>query len=197
MRWRTSFVVGVAGLLASPAIAGADPLPRQQETVTTKVAELVRAVEVADEIGTITIRPGTATSVTARLSYVTERPRVTVEVVEGVLKVRARCDDGVAAGPVRVFLIRFCTADLDLVVPAKVDVRATNGNGAIRVMGLRAPRTCSRATATSSFPRSPAPASGPAAGTATSSSARSRPARLPSSPRPAMSPSRGCALASW
>src|SRR4051794_13387612 len=131
--------------LAAPAFAlaaHADPALNSQD-VTTKVAGRVTALHVDGDISNVTVTPGKASSVTAHLEWTFDKPTVTVSVDKGVVTVKARCNDELSGGPVRIGLINTCVDDLRIVVPAaaslligtEASVNVSNFTGPVDVHG--------------------------------------------------------------
>jgi DUF4097 and DUF4098 domain-containing protein YvlB len=132
-------VTAVAVSLALSASAG--PVPLNTRTEAFAVHQDINAVQITSDYGSITVKPGDATKVTANEAWNLYAPTITVVVRNGVLKVDATCTKNLSvADTVTVQGLtdpaNDCTDDLSLVVPSSVDVTATSVNSDIATSSI-------------------------------------------------------------
>lgn len=106
------------------------------ETVRATLSGTVTRVVASDDVGDITVVPGSVTRVVAVEQYNFTAPTVTDTLREGVLRIVASCPS--TAGPVDVGL-NDCASDLVITVPRAVAVDAVSDVGDVRTQGLRGP----------------------------------------------------------
>jgi len=131
MRLLTLAAVIVAALIGIAAIvAAAAALVADERTVRATVEEPVRAVVLDLDAGDVQVASTSADAVSfvRRERSAFARPQVDQELRDGVLRIRARCEEGV--GP--------CSVDLALRVPAGTDVRVRSTSGDVDLDRLAA-----------------------------------------------------------
>jgi hypothetical protein len=118
-------IVGTAGVLAV-ALSRFAPA---EDTVRITQQGPVRSVEVDVDVGRVSVVPGDGDGATVDRTrrYLRGAPRATETLVEGVLRIDARCQKVLTFG---------CAVDYRVAVPAGVSVRIRTGNGSVAVAGL-------------------------------------------------------------
>ncbi|OAR25694.1 hypothetical protein A8W25_09060 [Streptomyces sp. ERV7] len=104
-------------------------------SVETRDHRPVKAVEVEAGSAELTVAPGGEGEVRIqeRFSWSLRKPRVRKEWDGDTLKLRPECDGRFAVTSLG------CSVQLDLTVPAGVDLRVRSGSGTVRVSGLTGP----------------------------------------------------------
>ncbi|MFG2147561.1 hypothetical protein ACGFRG_25760 [Streptomyces sp. NPDC048696] len=104
-------------------------------SVETNDHHAVRAVQIDSGSAQVTVGPGAdgEVRVKERLSWSLRKPKVTKEWDGDTLKLRPEC-----GGLLSVTGLD-CSVQLDLTVPAGVELKVKNGSGAVRVTGLTGP----------------------------------------------------------
>lgn len=123
---------------ASPAVHALTVGPLHHQTVRDTVSGSVTRLSVSNDVGDITVVPGSVTRIAAFEQYSFKPPTVSHSLRGGLLEVDARCPR--TAGPVDVGLNE-CAADLVITVPRDVTVDAIDGDGDIRTRDLRGAET--------------------------------------------------------
>ena len=113
-------------------------VPTHETTETKQIHDAVSSVHVVADVGAITVRPGSATSVSAHEEWNFQQPKLQVSVSSGRLDVSITCGDGTQVGPADLALLNDCTDDLTLTIPAEADLVASSGDGNVTTAGMRA-----------------------------------------------------------
>ncbi|MGI5132632.1 hypothetical protein ACQEVB_37920 [Pseudonocardia sp. CA-107938] len=124
-RGRTiGIVIGVAVLLASVAVGVF--LGARHRAVTTTSFDGVREIVLDVDQGSVALAraPGATSEVTVSREWRSAEPRTSAAVVDGVLRISARCMDG------------SCATAYDVTVPAGATVRLGVGAGSVQAVGL-------------------------------------------------------------
>src|SRR5205823_3443027 len=132
-------VTAMTAAAAGATEAGADPiLPMHQASTTTAVHGAVRALDLADDFGSVTVKSGPHLSVAAREQWNYEQPKLTLTVKNKVLSVRATCPS-LVSGPY-VYVgdpgVNDCAVNLTVVVPSMTDVTVASYGGAVTSTGI-------------------------------------------------------------
>lgn len=128
MRRLLAILIAVVGTSGVVVVALATFAPTEEKVTLTQPGP-IRTVEIDVESGSVSVVPGGGDGATVDRTrrYLWGAPRTTEALVDGVLRIDARCQRVVTFG---------CAVDYRLSVPADVPVRIRTGRGSVTVGGM-------------------------------------------------------------